>query len=765
MKRKQFTVNGRVQGVGFRPFVYRLAREYSLTGSVSNNEQGVIIDVQGRSPDIDMFEAALATRHPPLAQITELSSTDLDRLNHQEDFVITPSTSGQQHSVLISPDACICSDCAGEIIDPQNRRYLYPFTNCTNCGPRLTITRSIPYDRPMTSMACFEMCPECLNEYNDPMDRRFHAQPNACPVCGPQVWLTSNTGQKLAENNEAMLHAAKMLVQGKIIAAKGLGGFHLVCHARINRAVDNLRRRKHRPGKSLAVMVQDLQTADNIAYLNNVQKKILSGMEHPIVILPVKKPFPLSPLLSPDTDNIGLMLPYTPFHMVLFHHLRTISPQDMLPALVMTSGNFSSEPISLGNREALKRLSSITDLFLFHNRDILVRCDDSVVFAEEHCPVFLRRARGYTPTPVFLARKGPCVLGTGPELKNTICLTKDDQAYVSQHIGDLKNLETYEFFQEIINHFSDVLRVRPKAVIRDFHPDYMSSGYAEKTGLPVYQLQHHFAHIFSVMAENKFQGPCLGVAIDGTGLGLDKTLWGGELLLVDNTDLNMKRLGSFSPIPLPGGEKAIEEPWRIAVSFLRKLDVNRDKYPQGLKMMGQKLEIVHQMLDKNINSPFSSGCGRLFDAVSALLGLTQKIDYEGQAAILLEKIQDRSITEFYDVQSLESDIFLTLDTISLFEQINSDLMRHILPEIISRKFHLGLSHGICKWVMQASEKTGIKTVGLSGGVMQNMTIFQTLAKLLADNGLNVLVHKQLPPNDACVSLGQAVYGQRLLESA
>ncbi|MFN2267954.1 MAG: carbamoyltransferase HypF [Desulfonatronovibrio sp.] len=762
MERKQITVNGRVQGVGFRPFVYRLAREHSLTGSVSNNEQGVIIDVQGQPKNIDSFQSDLLTKYPPLAQITEIFASELDDLSHAQSFVITPSTSGKNHSVLISPDASICLDCTREIFSPKDRRYLYPFTNCTNCGPRLTITRSIPYDRPMTSMACFDMCPECIREYNDPMDRRFHAQPNACPVCGPQVWLTDNQGQMIAEKKQAMEMTAQLLAQGKIIAAKGLGGFHLVCHAQNNQAIETLRQRKNRPGKSLAVMVQDIDTAKKIASINKSQKDVLTGMEHPIVILPIRKPFPLSSLLSPDTDNLGLMLSYTPFHMVLFHYLKEHSQQDMLPALVMTSGNFSSEPISLGNREAFTRLNSIADYFLFHNRDILVRCDDSVVFAEQPDSVFLRRARGYVPSPVFLPQKGPCVLGVGPELKNTICLTKDDQAFVSQHIGDLKNLETYEFFQEIISHFQDVLRVKPEAIVLDFHPDYMSSTYAEQSGLPVYQLQHHFAHIFSVMAENKFEGPCIGVAIDGTGLGLDKTLWGGELLLVDNTDLSMKRWGSFHLIPLPGGEKAIQEPWRIAVSFLQKLNVSKDKYPESIKIMGPKLDIVNQMLNKNINSPLSSGCGRLFDAVSALLGIVENIDYEGQAAIKLEKIQDRSISSFYDLQIHENDNFLTLDTISLFEKIYIDYMAGISPEIISRKFHLALSHGICKWVLQASERTGIKTVGLSGGVMQNMTIFQILSKLLADNALNILVHKQLPPNDACISLGQAAYGRRIL---
>ena len=764
MKRKQYIVNGRVQGVGFRPFVFRLAKEFCLKGSVSNTEDGVVIDVEGEEQNLDAFAQNLIDKQPSLARIINVETREMQSRSHFNEFLITPSSAGTKHQVLISPDAAVCTDCKREILDPGDRRYLYPFTNCTNCGPRLTITRSIPYDRPMTSMAFFDMCPDCLAEYNDPLNRRFHAQPNACPVCGPRVWLTDTQGRELVEGNRSIARAAKLLAQGKIIAAKGLGGFHLVCDAGSSISVDELRHRKNRPGKSLAIMVPDIETAKMVTHINPQQEKILTGMEHPIVILPVKKPFILSPLLSPDTDNLGIMLPYTPFHLVLFHYLKKILSPDNPAALVMTSGNFSSEPISLGNREALRRLETIADFFLLHNRDILTRCDDSVVIAGEDETVFLRRARGYTPAPVFLPGRGACVLGAGPELKNTICLTKNDQAYVSQHIGDLKNLETYNFFLKTIGHFKDILQVSPEAVVRDFHPDYLSSRYAlEESGLPAFTLQHHFAHTFAVMAENEFQGPCLGVALDGTGLGLDQTLWGGELLLVNNKELAMERLGSFQPVPLPGGEKAIEQPWRIALGFLHRLgaEVRRD-FPWTEKF-GSQQKIVLQMLAQNINSPLSSGCGRLFDAVAGLLGLVHTIEYEGQGAIRLEMIQDKSHTDYYETCTFRKDGLFTLDTLSLFEKIAEDLKSGTRPGIISRRFHLSLARGICGWVEKASRETGIQTVGLSGGVMQNMTLSRLLQDLLADKGLRVMTHKILPPNDACVSLGQAVFGRKMLE--
>jgi hydrogenase maturation protein HypF len=603
------------------------------------------------------------------------------------------------------------------------------------------------------------MCSACQKEYEDPLNRRFHAQPNACSECGPHVWLIDKQGKEVSREKEALEETASLLAHGHVLAIKGLGGFHLACDATNDTAVKLLRQRKNRPAKPLAIMVPDIATVRQVARIDSHEEELLLGREHPIVVL--KKTFDtgLSPYLAPDTNYIGLMLPYTPLHCILLFLYQKYIGSEKLPALVMTSGNFSSEPISLGNREALKRLAKIADYFLVHNRDILIRCDDSVVYTGGGKRLFFRRARGYTPSPVFLAFGGDTVLGVGPELKNTICLTKENQAFVSQHIGDLKNLETYEFFLETISHLQKILQVRPKAIVCDLHPDYLSTKYAREQGLPVYSLQHHFAHIHAVLAENKFTGPCLGLALDGTGYGEDGTLWGGELLLVDNMRLSHARLGCFRPIPLPGGEAAIHEPWRIARSFLYLLEkLQSIKEWPWLKDFAKADQIVLQMLSKDVNCPRSSSCGRFFDAVAALLGLKLKIDYEGQAAILLEKVQDFSEDSFYQVKIKEKNGLLVFDTVEFMAQIVNDMEKGLDRGRISRRFHLGLMHGLCEWAKKASIVTGIKHVALSGGVMQNLTLHRELPEMLKRQGFKVLVHRQVPPNDACISLGQAVYG-------
>jgi len=764
LKRNSYIVNGQVQGVGFRPFVYKMAMDLNLTGMVKNTSAGVLIEVQGSDSQLSQFEFALKHKLPPLARIVHLERKEIPLHEDETRFVILKSEGGEGHQVLISPDVCICDDCLQEIFDPEDRRYMYPFTNCTNCGPRFTITRSIPYDRDKTSMACFPMCPLCQKEYEDPLDRRFHAQPNACSECGPHVWLIDKQGKTLSREKEALEQTARLLTQGRVLAIKGLGGFHLACDATNDTAVNSLRQRKNRPAKPLAIMVPDIAIARQVAHIDTHEEELLLGREHPIVVLKKKSDTALSPYLAPDTNYIGLMLPYTPLHCILLFLYQKYIGAEKLPALVMTSGNFSSEPISLGNREALKRLSKIADYFLVHNRDILVRCDDSVVYTSEGKRLFFRRARGYTPSPVFLASDGETVLGVGPELKNTICLTKENQAFVSQHIGDLKNLETYEFFLESIAHWQKILQVSPKAIVCDLHPDYLSTKYAREHGLPVYSLQHHFAHIHAVLAENKFSGPCLGLALDGTGYGEDGTLWGGELLLIDNVRLSHARLGCFSPISLPGGEMAIHEPWRIARSFLYSLGIDESKGKLlWLKSFAKADQIVIQMLSKDINCPKSSSCGRLFDAVAALLGLKLKIDYEGQAAILLERVQDFSEKDFYEVKIKEKNGLLVFDTVEFMAQIVDDMEKGLDKGRISRRFHLGLMHGLCSWAKKASARTGIKHVALSGGVMQNLTLHRELPEMLKRQGLKPLVHRQVPPNDACISLGQAVYGQKRLK--
>lgn len=763
MKRYQWIITGGVQGVGFRPFVYKTALDFGITGHIANTPQGVVIEIQGHQNTLLAFEKVFTHNLPPLAHILEWNKIPLHIQAKEKNFCILPSTSGHGHHVLISPDVGTCPDCLKDMSDPLNRRHRYVFTNCTNCGPRYTITRSIPYDRATTSMSCFPLCSECQHEYTNPLNRRFHAQPNACPICGPKLWLTDNMGQKVLENDCAMQETARLLHTGKILALKGLGGFHLCCDARNPEAVRLLRQRKNRQDKPLAIMVRDVATARTLCQLTPGEEELLLSWQRPIVLAHTRSQNGLAPGISPDTNYLGLMLPYTPLHHVLFHDLAQRYQEP--PALVMTSGNISSEPISLGNREALRRLQHIADFFLLHDRDILIRCDDSVVRVLDNTPLFLRRARGFTPSPIDMAQKGPCVLGVGPLLKNTICLTKDNQAFVSQHIGDLENLESYTFFKEIINHLTDILQVTPQAIVHDLHPDFLSTQYALTSGLPCWSLQHHFAHIHAVLAENQYRGPAIGLALDGTGLGTDETIWGGEALYVDSNTLTHQRLARFSHLPLPGGDMATREPWRLARAALYTLGIHEPsaKIWPWLDTYKNADTLVGQMLVKNLNTPLSSSCGRIFDAVAAMLGLCSSISYEGQAAIKLEAIQDKSERKSYHCPILEHDDYLELDTLHLFAQVHDQWQKNICPAKISRRFHLGLISGLVQLGLALAQKHSCETIALSGGVMHNMTMAHHLETRLTGLGLKVLTHKKLPPNDACISLGQAAYGQRLLE--
>jgi len=775
-ERDRHVVVGRVQGVGFRPFVYRLATDLNLAGFAQNAPEGVVIEVQGPRSDLDAFARQLAQTLPPLAMIVKHDRKTIPAIPENLAFNIRESVAGQGHHVLVSPDIATCPQCLADMADPKNRRHLYPFTNCTNCGPRYTITKSLPYDRATTSMACFALCPECQAEYDDPRNRRFHAQPNACPVCGPHVWFTDRSGRELSSRGEAVTQAAKMLLQGKIVALKGLGGFHLAASATDHIAVAELRRRKTRPAKPLAVMVPDLETLRRFATPGDEEVAMLAGNERPIVLVPLREDSPLSPLVSPDTDQLGVMLPYTPLHHALFRALARLGAD--LAALVMTSGNLSGDPIALGNREALSRLGAIADFFLLHNRDILVRADDSVVrflhanrrtkAADPPASLqFLRRARGFTPQPVFLPKPGPCVLGVGAHLKNTICITKDDQAFLSQHIGDLENLETAAFHAEVIAHLTRIMQVAPKAVVADLHPDYLSTRWAlEQSGLPVIRLQHHFAHIFAGLAGNGLTSPVLGIALDGSGLGDNQTIWGGEFLYVDPTTLAMRRVGHFSPMRLPGGDKAIKEPWRMAFSCLKSL--GRDPLNEGwtwLKGRERAAGLVAAMIDKELNSPMTTSCGRLFDAVSALAGLCPEISYEGQAAIRLEHTQDRTEDSEYACPLIERAEPAVLDTLSLFGQAADDLLAGAPASIASRRFHLGLTSGLADAAATLCAKLGTRHVVLSGGVFLNRTVATRLPELLAARGLIPHAHTTEPPGDGCIALGQAYFGQLMLERA
>lgn len=763
MLRERWIISGGVQGVGFRPFLYRCAAEAAVTGTVANTSQGVCLEIQGSAAQLARFAALFEARLPPLARVETCTRSAIAPEPEESAFRILQSQGGSGHSVRISPDVALCADCLREIEDPQDRRFGYPFTNCTNCGPRYTITRAIPYDRATTSMACFPLCPHCQTEYTNPMDRRFHAQPNACPVCGPRLWLQTADGDLLGQGPDALRLAAHKLTEGTIVAIKGLGGFHLAVDARNAEAVEQLRKRKRRKAKPLAVMVKDLETAQSIAAVFPAAEALLTGPQRPIVILKARPDAGLAPGLSPDTAEIGVMVAYTPLHVLL---LAQVSALQGHPAvLVMTSGNRSSEPIALGNREALRRLAPIADVFLLHDRDILIRCDDSVVrpirtHSGTEETQFLRRARGYTPNPIPLGHDGPCTLGVGPLLKNTLTVTKGQAAYVSQHIGDLENLETLKFFEEMAEHLPRILQVTPKAVVHDLHPDFLSTRYAQSCGItPCLALQHHVAHTYAVMAEHHAHGPVLGLALDGAGLGDDGTIWGGEILLVETHPVRHTRLGHLTPVALPGADAASREPWRMALAFIHALGLEAEDHPwPWLLHEAPGHRMVLQMLSRHVRCPQTTSCGRLFDAVAGLLGLCFVQEYEGQAAIRLEHIQDVAETTPYAFPCPTAPPWV-LDSHTLFAQVYTDWRQGVPVSTIARRFHLGLIEGFATALARAKAATGCSTVALSGGVFHNATISKLLPAALARHGFTVLCHRALPPGDACISLGQAVYGR------
>ena len=755
-------VQGRVQGVGFRPFVYRLAREHGLAGYVQNTSRGVEIELHGEVEAEERFLSRLEKELPPLARITSLHTEEIAPRTDLDEFTIRGSEGEDTHSVLISPDIAVCPDCLAEILDPADRRSRYPFTNCTNCGPRYSITRSIPYDRSGTSMACFPMCPACESEYHDPLDRRFHAQPNACPECGPQIWATDRQGRTLAHRDEALGRIVRDLMKGRIVALKGLGGFNLACAGDDPSAVAELRRRKNRPDKPLALIASDTETVSRFCRIPPEAEEWLTGMIKPIVLLP-RKGRELPQGLAPDTGDLGVMLPYTPLHSLLLSDYARLLGPERIPALVMTSGNMSDEPIALGNREALRALSGIADRFLLHNRDILLRCDDSVLrpMPSGAPPLLYRRARGFVPDPVSLPDKGPTVLGLGADSKTTLCLSKGDRAFVSQHIGDLTNPEVLGFYREVAEHSRMIHQAEPELLAADRHPDYASTRQAEEhPGLPLVRVQHHVAHVLSVLAENNVHGPCLGLALDGTGLGDDGTLWGGELFYVDPGRKSVHRLARFSQRPVPGGDRAVAEPWRMALSYLLQQGAAPETHAwPWLPEYSRAQDIVARMIRGGINSPLSSSCGRLFDAVAALLGLASTVTYEGQAAIRLEAVQSGGAEEGYPCPvDMESEPAV-LNTGELFSRVYGDWERGETAAAISRRFHLGLCWGLAEMVHLFGRRRGVGRVALSGGVMQNATLSALLPARLQRLGYTPLLHTCLPPNDACISLGQVMYAR------
>jgi hydrogenase maturation protein HypF len=755
-KLARISARGVVQGVGFRPFIYQMATRHSLKGWVCNTSEDVKIEVEGNKGDIEQFYNDLKTQAPPLARIENLSITYHPPHGYQE-FEIRHSITEPGKYQLITPDIATCGACLDEIFNPKDRRYRYPFTNCTNCGPRFTIIADIPYDRPLTTMNDFPMCPDCQAEYQDPLNRRFHAQPNACPVCGPRLELLDAAGNKMPVP-DVIDTASALLKEGKLIALKGLGGFQLACDATSEPAVQLLRHRKRRPHKPFAVMVVDISQAKKYCAISDAEETLLISPQRPIVLLSWRQNTSICPAIAPSIKYLGMMLPYTPLHHILLK-------ETGLP-LVMTSGNISEEPIARDNEEAVSRLSGIADYFLVHNRDIYARYDDSVTVVEQNQVQIIRRARGYAPFPVHLNFQTKQVLACGAEDKNTFCLTRDNYAFISQHVGDMENLETMEHFESTIQLYQKLFRIKPKIIAHDLHPDYLATRYAlelanKDNNLKTIAVQHHHAHIVSCMVDNRVEAPVIGVAFDGTGYGNDSATWGGEFLVTDYR--GFQRMGHLEYLPLPGGAAAIHKPYRIALGYLFQL--------MGEKLLNTELVflreidpgeiyLVKQQVRSGLNTPLNSSMGRLFDAVSALIGIRDVIDYEGQAAIELEMAAyegiETAVDARYPYAVIDQTGTFVIRLKDLFNAIIDDLRYGIPRNIIAVKFHNTIAQMIGETCLLIGQKTGIKQVALSGGVFQNRLLLRKVIPMLEASRFTVLIHQQVPCNDGGISLGQAV---------
>jgi len=749
----KISVRGVVQGVGFRPFVYRLAQQHNLKGYVRNTSGNVEIEVEGDKEILNRFMDSLQADAPPLAQI-EAIETAICATKGYSDFEIRESLAQDGGWQLVSPDIATCEDCKQEIFSQANRRFGYPFTNCTNCGPRFTIIEDIPYDRARTTMRTFPMCPECRREYDDPLDRRFHAQPNACPTCGPQLRLTDRDGVDIP-CDDAIEAAAALLKEGYVLATKGLGGFHLVCDATDEAAVAQLRARKRRPSKPFAVMVRDLEEADRHCVLTPVERSLLASPECPIVLAPWRKEASsICPAVAPALRYLGIMLPYTPFHHLLLAEANR--------PLVMTSANLSGEPLTKDNGESLEKLGTIVDYFVLHNRDIHVRCDDSVCMVEAESLQVIRRARGYAPHPIHLPFEAKQVLACGAELKNTICLTHGRHAFLSQHIGDMQNEETLHHFKETIALYKRLFRLKPQIVAYDMHPEYVATKYAhtlgKRDGLNLVAVQHHHAHIAGCLVDNKTEGPAIGVALDGTGYGTDGTIWGGEFLVADLR--GFERAGHLETVPMPGGEAAIKRPYRMALGYLYSL------LGEGFPLDGLPVdrtdpierEVIKQQLARGINSPLTSSAGRLFDAVAALTGVRQATNYDAQAAIELEMVVTDDATEAdvypYSIDRSEKKRVVRLGR--LLEAIVHDVTIGTPAATVSARFHRTVAEAVTSMCKQIAEERGIDRVALTGGVFQNRLLLRLVTAALRRGSFTVLTHHRVPCNDAGISLGQAV---------
>lgn len=754
-QRFRIHVTGIVQGVGFRPFVFREAKKRNLTGMVRNDTRGVIIEVEGLPEKIADFIETLKTKPPVLARIHKLS-LELLEPRGCEDFEILTSTETALRDVPITPDTATCEDCLRELFDPTDRRFHYPFINCTNCGPRFTIVEDVPYDRQNTTMKTFPMCSECTREYENPLDRRFHAQPNACPECGPNLYLIDNRGEQIATKQEALSLTVSKLAAGDILAIKGLGGYHLACDALNEDSVKRLRAQKYREAKPFALMVPDLNTAKILCEISDQEAKLLKMHQSPIVLLKKRFPSPVASEVAPNYQTLGIMLPYTPLHHLLLQKYHEILPKDRPAVLVMTSGNLSEEPIAFRDDDARTRLLPICDGILAHNREIRTRCDDSVVRVTVDGMQFVRRSRGYVPEPLKPAFHFPVpLLACGGHLKNTFCLARDDRAYVSHHIGDLENLETLTAFEEGIEHFKRLFDIEPEAIVYDLHPEYLATKYAQEYAVSEkIGVQHHHAHIASVLAEHGLDEPVIGISADGTGYGTDGAFWGCEIMIADLS--SFKRVAHLEYMPLPGGEQAIRQPWRMAAVYLRKTFgdnfLNLD-IPFVKNLNQEKWRLLDQMISKGINCPNTSSLGRLFDAVSALLGIRKEVGYEGQAAIELEMLAVKSEAAYpYDIHEGEPAL---LDVKEMIAAIVDDILNGVDRAYIAGRFHNTVAAMLTEICLRLKKKTQIKTVAMSGGVFQNQLLLEQLLRRLKFAGFRTYLNHKVPPNDGGLSFGQA----------
>jgi hydrogenase maturation protein HypF len=736
-------VNGVVQGVGFRPFVYSLATGLGLTGLVGNDTDGVFAEVEGPAPVVGEFLRRLEREAPPLARIEQVSTRAISLARSEKSFVIAASTAGGPRRTLVSADTATCADCLAELNDPADRRYRYPFINCTNCGPRFTIVRDVPYDRPSTTMAPFAMCERCAAEYHDPADRRFHAQPTCCPACGPRLTLDG-------DDENPIQQAAALLKQGQVLAVKGLGGYHLAADAACEPAVAALRARKHREDKPFAVMAADLPAAGELAEIDDAAAALLTSPARPIVLLPRQPGASVAAATAPGNRQLGVMLPYTPLHHLLL--ASTNRP------IILTSGNVSDEPIAYRDDEARETLADIADAFLAHDRAIHIRTDDSVARTFRGRPMIQRRSRGYVPEPLTVNSAFPRpVLACGAELKNTFCLAQGRHAFVSHHVGDLENAETLRSFTEGIAHFRRLFGIEPRVIAHDLHPEYLSTKYAldlaDDEDLDLAGVQHHHAHIASCLADNGQPGPVIGVAFDGTGYGPDGTIWGGEFLIADIG--TYERGGHLAPVPMPGGAAAIRQPWRMAAAYLGDAALASTGGEVARRHENQWAAVT-AMAAKGVNSPLTSSAGRLFDAAAALLGVRDAINYEGQAAVELEQLADQAEEEAYPA-GLETGP-------GPFQARGSDLLHAVLDDrtggvpapLIAARFHHGVAALIEAGCLLLRDQHGLGTVALSGGVFQNTFLLHAAVARLEARGFRVLLHSRVPCNDGGISLGQAV---------